>query len=490
MIKIRYLSVALMMYSASFAWGQDDFNPASPAEPGAPPVKLVVLAEPAAGGNVYGGGKYVPETSVRVSASANTNFRFVNWTDTKGHVLSESSSYTMIKGNGVDSLIAHFEYSPGSPSEPAPGTSLVYYKLTVEAGEGGSVSGGGRYQCGKSVHLSASCKTNFEFVNWTNEEGDVVSTSSQFYYTTKAYSETLTANFRFNPPGPSEPSDPILRHNIDVTCTEGGTANTSSSVVLCGGTARLTAYVNAGYAFLGWYLNGELYTTDLSFTYTMGDEDVCFEAKFEFNPDSPSEPSKPTDKQYAFYLMSEITYPDTRIDCPLYLTSLDPLRDMTFQLTFPQEAKPVWNTLELDAKAEGYTVAWEETAEENVFLIKLTGGTVPAGNTRLLNVKVDVPETVPTATSYQVKINQVSVMEEAGNTVTASTRNGRVYVYDLGDTNGDGEVNVTDGVNMVNYLQVGDPGDGSFIKEVSDVSEDGSYNVTDIVGIVGIVQEK
>lgn len=135
-------------------------------------------------------------------------------------------------------------------------------------------------------------------------------------------------------------------------------------------------------------------------------------------------------------------------------------------------------------------MAWEETAEENVFLIKLTGGTVPAGNTRLLNVKVDVPETVPTATSYQVKINQVSVMEEAGNTVTASTRNGRVYVYDLGDTNGDGEVNVTDGVNMVNYLQVGDPGDGSFIKEVSDVSEDGSYNVTDIVGIVGIVQEK
>lgn len=490
MTKIRYLSLMVLWLIAAALWGQDDFNPANPAEPGAPPTPLVLLAQPAQGGSLNGGGKYVPETMVTVRAYANTGFRFLHWVDTSGHIVSATSEYRMQKGNDADTLIACFEYEPTSPSEPVPGEEIVYYRLDVTCGAGGSVSGGGRYRGGTKVSLSAICNTGFEFAGWFNENNELVSAEQRFSYVTNNYAETLTACFRYNPGNPSEPSDPVLRHDITVDCTEGGVATSNEYVVLEGGTALLSAKANSGYVFLGWYLNDELYTSLPSFSYTMGDSDVHFEARFEFNPKSPSEPGMPDDKQYAFYLMSEITYPGTQIECPLFLTSLAPLQDMTFQLTFPDEVTPDWTTLELDSKAEGYDVSWTATGEPGVYVLTLTGGKVPAGNVRLLNLMLNVPETVLTANSYQVKINQVSVMEEDGGTVTASTRNGRVYVYDLGDTNGDGVVNVTDGVNMVNYLQNGESEDGSFIKEVSDVSKDGSHNVTDVVGIMGIVQKE
>lgn len=489
-MKIRYLSLTVLWMMATDLWAQGSFNPESPAEPGAPPTMLVLLADPAQGGTLSGGGKYAPETMVSVRAKASTGFRFVNWTDTQGHVVAGTAEHKMRKGNSADTLVAHFEYEPASPSEPVPGEEIAYYRLTVAAGKGGSASGGGRYQSGTEIRLSASCDTNFEFAGWLNGENEIVSYEQLFDYTTKACAETLTATFRYNPGNPSEPSDPVLRHSVTVSCTDGGTASSNTSVVYEGATAYLSASANNGYVFTGWYLGGELYTTLPSFSYTMGSADAHFEARFEFNPASPAEPGKPEDKQFAFYLMSEITYPGTQIDCPLYLTSLDLLRDMTFQLTFPAEATPDWTTLELNGKAEGYDISWTATGETGVYALTLTGGKVPAGNIRLLSLKLNVPETVPIAQSYQVRINQVSVMKDNGSTVTASTRNGRVYVYDLGDTNGDGTVNVTDGVNMVNYIQNGDPGDGSFIEEVSDVSKDGNHNVTDIVGIMGIVQKE
>ncbi|WP_253952346.1 InlB B-repeat-containing protein [Xylanibacter muris] len=486
---IRYLSLAVMtVFAVIPLLGQDDFNPSSPSEPGAPPTKLVLLAEPADGGTLYGGGKYVSETNISISAYAKTNFKFAAWTDTKGNIISINSSYIICKGTDNDTLVAHFDFNPGSPAEPVPGSNLVYYRLDVEAGYGGSASGGGRYQCGKQVRINATCNANFEFAGWTNDEGTLVSMEKNYSYTTNAFPETLTANFKFNPNSPTEPSDPILRHNITVDCTEGGTAESNATVVLSGNKAYLTANPNPGYLFIGWYLNGVLYTKDLSFTYVMGNEDVSFEARFEFNPEAPSEPSQPSDKQYALYLMSEITFPGTQIDCPLYLTSLAPLHDMTFRLTFPEEAQPDWNTLQLDDKAQGYAVEVNETDSANVWQLTMTGGTVTAGNTKLLNIKLNVPETTACGTSYQVKINQVSVTEENGNTVTASTRNGRVYVYKLGDNNGDGEINVTDKMNTV--LHVVGMTTKDFIREVADVNEDGTLDVSDAMGVISILLDE
>jgi len=54
-----------------------------------------------------------------------------------------------------------------------------------------------------------------------------------------------------------------------------------------------------------------------------------------------------------------------------------------------------------------------------------------------------------------------------------------------GDANGDGAVNVTDIVEMVNYI-LGKPS-ANFNKEAADVNSDGEVNVTDIVSVVNII---
>lgn len=185
--------------------------------------------------------------------------------------------------------------------------------------------------------------------------------------------------------------------------------------------------------------------------------------------------------------MSEITFPGNDIECPMYLTSLDTLCDITFQINFPSTVVPDWKTLELGFESDDYTISVSETSEDTVFLVSIVGDSIMPGNTKLFNLKVQVPEEIATNSMHQIKINQVVVSEPDGKTTTCSTRNGKIYIYQLGDTNGDGEVNITDRVNMINYIMVGEADNDTFIKEVSDINGDGEFNITDGVGIVEIL---
>ena len=81
------------MLLSMVARGQD-FNPDSPPEPGAR-YKLTVKAQPAEAATVSGGGLYAVNANVNVKAVArNANWRFKNWTDAEGKVVSTSSSFT------------------------------------------------------------------------------------------------------------------------------------------------------------------------------------------------------------------------------------------------------------------------------------------------------------------------------------------------------------------------------------------------------------
>lgn len=60
-----------------------------------------------------------------------------------------------------------------------------------------------------------------------------------------------------------------------------------------------------------------------------------------------------------------------------------------------------------------------------------------------------------------------------------------VKSYTTGDANGDSRVNVTDIVEIVNYI-MGNPSE-RFVFPAADVNDDGDVNVTDIVGIINII---
>jgi len=485
MKRIRYLSLAVLLSGSIATRGQSgDFNPANPGEPGLPPSKLVLLVQPAGGGSAGGGGKYLPGTTVTVRASAATGFVFDCWTDTKGKPIAASTNYNHVKGEQADTLVANFRYTPGSPAEPSEPSLTQYFRLSVGTAEGGSAWGGGKYLSGSSISLSCNVSTGFDFVGWYDSAGQLVSTERTFTYVTTAQNETLTPRFRFNPGSPAEPPVPVLRHDLAVEATEGGTVSAGSYRLLEGSTTTVQASANTGYEFVRWLKDGEPYTTLSSFSYTMAEKDVRFKAEFRWNPANPSEPQKPTSKKYAYYLMSVIGKPGDLLHYPIFLTSLDPLCDMTFRLTFPAELKPALASVALSEKAQGYSVSYAAESDTS-YVFSLVGGQTAAGNTLLLSFDVPVPADLATGLSWPVKINQVAVTEPDGTRLTASTRNGRIYIYKKGDTNGDGNVDLLDKLNLVSHLL--QEKTEVFIPEVSDTNDDGSLDLVDCMGIVELI---
>lgn len=497
MQRIRYLTIALAWLISCIASLAQGFDPTPPGEPGDPnpPTKLVVIASPSQGGTVSGAGRYTPGKSVTVRASANSGFVFIGWTNELGEEVSASSSYSFVKGKTTETLVAHFEYSPSTPGEPGDPTLLLYYKLTLKAGPGGSVSGGGRYRANTKVTIRATANTGYSFSHWENEDGEVVSKVNSFSYTTKAQHETLTAHFEYEPNAPMEPGDPILRHNIVVGCDPGASVS-GGGRILEGKTTTIRCSMNTGYRFVRWLKDGEEYTRLSSFSYTVGKEDVHFYAEVEFDPATPAEPAKPAIGIYSYYLMTVNGTPGTTVDYPIYLSNKEAVNDVNIRLTFPAGLIIEPTDFVLADDAAGYTVSIAEAHDEisiieegaQLYDFTLIGGQTPAGTHALLTFKITIPEGFGTGGNHQVKINQVSMAMPDGTPVTARTRNGRIGVYEWGDSNGDGAVTVADLVTTIAHMQGKTP--ENFIEEVTDINEDGTINADDCSDIETIVLSK
>lgn len=493
----------IIMMVVCLAWhittsGQSDFNPASPQEPVKPEIKyrLTLVALPSEGGSVSGGGSYVDGSKVTVRATASSGYTFEAWSDKDGMVLATTSSFQYTTQEKHDTIYAHFRFTPSSPSEPSEPSTTLYYRLTVEHDQGCTVSGGGRYLAGKSVSVSANVESGYSFVNWTNENGNIVSTSRSMSYVKRAENEVLTAHCRFNPSTPSEPGDPILKHWVKAICGDGGSiSGTTNSRVLEGNSFSLYANANTGYEFVGWYLNGELYTKLKSFSYTMGKENLNFEARFIFNPASPAEPPMAALSMYSYYLMTVNGKPGDVVSYPINLVNTAVVRDMNIRLTFPAGMEVNPEDYLLSEFAQGYEVTIDE-AEDTISIIEegaklwnftLIGGETAPATQALLTFKVKIPDDCPTGVKHQVKINQISMTMADGTAVTARTRNGRIGVYRNGDVNGDNDVNITDVLGALCIMKQVE--DDTLIPEVADPNDDGELNISDVLGILEIIKE-
>ena len=475
----------LLLVGSTGLWAQEGsgFNPSNPPEPGQPPMRLQVRLNPAEAGSVSGTGLYAEGTTVVLRAYVNTGFRFVNWTNSAGDTLSSAANYSYIKKAGHETLTANYVFDPSSPAEPVEPVTIMYYQLQLNATEGGSVSGGGRYLANQKITLKAYVADKFDFVAWIDDAtGDTLSTTSSFNYTTTAKHRSLTAHFHFNPDNPAEPTEPVLRRTVTAIATEGGSTSFSSTYELIGSSVSFRAYTNAGYRFTGWYCKGELYTTLSSFSYKVTDAyGQDFEARFVFDPENPSDPGMPTTTKHSIFLLNRVTKPGATVKFPVYLSSVATLRDMTFQLEFPEELTPDFETVEMSERAEGYSVSYTKEDARN-YIFTLTGGSVPMGNAALLVFTIHVAENIITALDYPVKINLVEVTEDdADHTVTtASTRNGRISVYKNGDANGDDAVDALDASLILQYVahKFGDD-NSDFIKEAADTNNGSEVDALD-----------
>lgn len=490
--RIRYLSLLVALLCGITVWADDDFDPTSPSEPGQiqETFKLTLVADPAeAASTPTGGGRYLPGTSVTLKTTANSGWRFVNWTDENGATVTSPYTTKAVK----ETLTAHFEYVPDSPSEPGQISQNVLYGLSLAAEEGGTVSGGGRYKIGTQNTVTATAKDEYDFVGWYDSDGETLLTTNSSYKVTMVEGGlTLLAKFSYNPPDPNEPAEIKEPHKVKLTAGEGGTVSATTYRLKEGETTTIRANANSGYDWDGWYQNGVLYTESEQFTYTMGSASVEFEARFIFNPDSPKEPSTPQAKHYTYYLMNIIGKPGDTVEFPVHFTSQEMAKDMSFQMTFPTELVPDFNSVALAAEAAGYEINVSEGtgAEEgeSAYMFTLTGGEMAVSNIVLLTFNITIPETLETGKGYPIYINQITVNDSEDAPQAASARHGRVSVYKKGDTNGDDVVNASDVLNIVK-VSLNRPTE-VFIQEVSDFNNNEQIDASDVLGVVKIALNK
>ena len=144
--------------------------------------------------------------------------------------------------------------------------------LTVNPAEGGSVTGGGEYEAGASVEISATPNDFWQFVNWTNEDGGVVSTDAQHTFVMPEADTELTANFE---------EIPTFTLTL-VSNPEGGGVLTGQGEYFAGEMVEISATDNPEFAFLSWTDEQQnIISEDSTHTIEIPEKDLTITANFK-----------------------------------------------------------------------------------------------------------------------------------------------------------------------------------------------------------------
>lgn len=189
-------------------------------------------------GTVAGAGTYAHETVVNLSATATTGYAFVNWTE-EGVIVSSSALYSF-PATASRTLVANFQPT---------------YQLTLTSSSTtmGNVAGTNTYIIGSNVTATATAKTGYIFLNWT-EAGTIVSTASTYTFTLHN-PRTLIANFAAG-----------FTVTSSASFAPGGTVSGTGGYAT-GGNVALIATPADGYQFTGWTEGGVIVSINASYSF-------------------------------------------------------------------------------------------------------------------------------------------------------------------------------------------------------------------------------
>ena len=116
----------------------------------------------------------------------------------------------------------------------------------------------------------------------------------------------------------------------------------------------------------------------------------------------------------------------------------------------------------------------------------LSNSVIEGTSGAILNAIIDAANTVEPG-SYEGQISNIVFTKADGTQVKLNSVKFNIVVNNVtkGDVNDDGEINVSDIVEIVNYI-MGKPS-AKFVEAAADLNEDGEVNVTDIVKVVSII---
>ena len=190
--------------------------------------------------------------SVTITATTNIGYTWLGWY------------------NGEEKLTSELSYTFDMPSENICYTARwCYFTLTTTRNDisAGSVSehNATKITIGNSVTLTATTNTGYTFIGWYNGDKEL---TKELSYTFAMPSENITYTAKW------------CKVTLAVNDTSAGTASLDETYFV-GETITVTATTNVGYNFIGWYNGEQELTKELSYTFTMPNNNITYTAKWE-----------------------------------------------------------------------------------------------------------------------------------------------------------------------------------------------------------------
>lgn len=244
---------------------------------------------------------------------------------------------------------------------------------------------------------------------------------------------------------PTTPPEPSTRYKVKVEASEAGIASTSGTGTYTAGTQVWinTSAWSTSYTFSHWLKDGVQYSTSQGFYYTV-DAAAKFVAVYDFTPTEPAEPSG----SYPRKLYLESSEEDA---CSFNRTSGAKVEENSYVnvIVYPNQG--------FEFKG------WYEN------------GTKVSSNTSFNYYMRNADATLTAMFEYNPTTpDEPDMAEEQGSVANAK----------LGDIDGNGTVNISDAVDLIEHYINGttDELDAS----VADVDGNGTINVSDAIEIIDI----
>ena len=400
------------------------FNPDSPAEPGTR-YRIKVQASPKEAGTVSGGGWYaLGQKATLRSSSTSAAWRFVNWTDNDGTVVSTQSTFTYTDINANKTLTANYVAQQVSQVTLSHDPSMGNFKPTL--------SGAGTYVVGTKIKVSAPNNSDWTLVNWTRKDnGEVVSTANSFEYETTSEDVEFVVHYRFTPgSSPAEPNETKPKHKVTLKANPsiGGSVDKSTPFwVREGEQYWIRASNKSNWKFVGWTLeDGTLLSTYSYIGLTMGTRDIVIIANFEFSPANPNNPGSDGKKRFTLYGQTARAFKGESVLYPLYLENTSAAKELSLTLALPEGVTANPDGVQLTSRTSAYSVTASQEGQD--FTLSLTGGTQISGNNgAVVLVPLQIGSAVKDST-YSLSIKESSLTLADGTKPAMTSRAGSLQV--------------------------------------------------------------
>jgi uncharacterized repeat protein (TIGR02543 family) len=189
---------------------------------------VTLSSTPAVGGTTTGAGVFTPGSSVTLTATPNSGYTFVNWTEGT-NIVSTDAIYTSPL-NASRTLVANFVLTTGAT-----------FTLNAIANNGTVIKNPvlAVYNSGTTVQLTATPNSGYTFVSWS---GDATGSVNPLSVTMTA-NKNITANFILTGSG----------FTLNVVANNGSVLKNPDMIsYTSGASVVLNATPNSGYKFTGW----------------------------------------------------------------------------------------------------------------------------------------------------------------------------------------------------------------------------------------------